>query len=141
MIVSEIVTAGKTLLIQMEQNIADFIETGILIVTQDNYEILYGNNCFKNWFPDNQIRSSINSLFPEFKKDLATKRINKNGYYDWESPSFQIKNETIRLLFSFKPYKYNDQDTYFVEVKNDTRSLEKESRSTSVKYSSRKSSL
>ena len=110
----------------MEQSIADFIETGILIVNQDNYEILYGNNCFKNWFPENQIGSSIGSLFPEFKKDLATKRINKNGYYDWESPSFQIKNETIRLLFSFKPYKYNDQDTYFVEVKNDTRSLEKE---------------
>lgn len=110
----------------LEQNIADFIETGVLIVARDNYEILYSNQCYKIWFSDNQVGHSISELFPEFKKDLATKRITKNGYYDWESPSFQIKNETIRLLFSFKPYKYNDQDTYLVEVKNDTRSLEKE---------------
>jgi len=110
----------------MEENIADSIETGILILTQQDYAILYSNTCYKNWFQKMQIGDSLSIEFSEFKKDLATKRIKKNGYYDWESPTFQIGNETIRLLFSFKPFKWNDQDVYIAEVKNDTRSLEKE---------------
>ena len=110
----------------MEENIADFIETGILILSQEDYAILHCNACYKSWFHDTQIGSVLSDQFPEFKKDLAAKRIKKNGYYDWESPTFQIGSETIRLLFSFKPLKWNDQEVYIAEVKNDTRSLEKE---------------
>jgi class 3 adenylate cyclase len=104
----------------------DQLGDGLVLCDTEDFSILHYSPSFLKSFPNTNSQTKFSEIFPEFKQDLAKKRISKNGYYDWESPIITLEGLSCRFYLTLKPFLWKNREVYSVEVRNDNRALEKE---------------